>query len=215
MQLPTFVRHRVNSIKDLSNHAPNWGAEIDIRSNVNIPGELHLSHDPWTLGDNFDLWLNAFVKLNISGPLILNTKEDGLESILIEKLQERKITNYFFLDTTPPTLIKYAFGLNIRNFAIRVSQFENVENALLFKDHVDWVWLDCFAGVPVDINILKPILLHFKVCIVSPELQSCQLEDNYLKFLPLVQKAKLICTKSPNFWLNKMLDNNKSREVQY
>ena len=43
---------------------------------------LHLSHDPWVKGEDFESWLRVFRDKGQSGVLILNTKEDGLESWL-------------------------------------------------------------------------------------------------------------------------------------
>ena len=57
-----FLRHRVNSIKDISALEKNWGVEIDLRSTVSSPGALHLSHDPWAQGDDFEAWLKEFKK---------------------------------------------------------------------------------------------------------------------------------------------------------
>ena len=70
-----YVNHRVNKISELELLDNRYGCEIDIRSNVKIPQSLHLSHDPWVAGDSFEEWIELYKKKNMTGPLILNTKE--------------------------------------------------------------------------------------------------------------------------------------------
>ena len=103
---PIFVRHRVNTIAEVASLGAEWGAEIDLRSDVRS-GSLHLSHDPFKPGDGFEPWLEAYRKRGCSGALIVNTKEDGLETSAAELLNRFQIKNYFFLDTTIPTLVRW------------------------------------------------------------------------------------------------------------
>jgi hypothetical protein len=107
---PIFIRHRVNAIADLSRVDPAWGVEIDLRSDVAAPGNIHLSHDPWKRGDDFGPWLDEFKKRGITGPIILNTKEDGLEETLIGAMKQAGIESFFFLDTALPTLVRWTIG---------------------------------------------------------------------------------------------------------
>ena len=62
--------------------------EIDIRSYGN---DLILQHDPFVKGELFNEWIKFFKHKF----LILNVKEEGLES-LIKKMNDLKIKNYFF-----------------------------------------------------------------------------------------------------------------------
>lgn len=194
-----FIKHRVNRIADLSSVKPEWGVEIDLRSVVEAPGALHLSHDPWKRGDDFQEWLAAFKTQKIAGPLILNTKEDGLEETLIELLNAQGIKNYFFLDTAVPTLVRWAAERRRKNFAVRLSSFEGLENVKPFEGLVEWVWVDCFGGAPMPLEPVKRLQGVFKICLVSPELQG-QPVDTISRFFPLGRLSDAICTKRPDLW---------------
>nr|BFD31170.1 hypothetical protein GTC16762_07880 [Pigmentibacter ruber] len=196
-----YVYHRVNKAEDIKKINPSWGVEIDLRSNVKKNGTLHLSHDPWTEGDDFEDWLKIFVNHRIEGPIILNTKEDGLESRVIELLDYYKIENWFFLDTAFPTLVKYTLHKNETRFAIRYSCYEPIESLIPFIGKAQWVWVDCFGGLPVDHDIIKNISKNFKICLVSPELVGKNITD-INNFFNLSKYAKLVCTKDPNFWMS-------------
>src|SRR5690606_21460116 len=147
-----FIRHRINKSEDLRNVLPSEGVEIDLRTSGFQQGEFHLSHDPWKEGEEFRSWLQEFLKRKIKGPLILNTKEDGLEESLIELMESVGITNYLFLDTAFPTLYRYSKTSHAHRFMVRASSVEPIEILKSFKDKVQWVWLDCFEGKPVSLD---------------------------------------------------------------
>lgn len=196
-----FINHRQNSISDLANVPKLNGVEIDLRSNFKNLGKIHLSHDPWQTGDDFEEWLAEYKLQNISGPLILNTKEDGLESRILELLATHKITNYFFLDTPMPTLIKWTHKNNISHFALRVSAYEPVAAILNFEKMANWIWVDCFEGIPMPLEQISILKSKFKICLVSPELQGKELQE-ISKFKELFCLADAVCTKKPEEWLS-------------
>ncbi len=194
MNKPAIIKHRVNTLEQLETHEAHWGAEIDLRTDLNHPQKLHLSHDPWVRGIDFEKWLDKFVEKKISGILILNTKEDGLEAQCTKLLQQKKVSNYFFLDTTIPTLAKLGQA-SPTFFSVRYSKFENLEFALGFKNYAKWVWVDCFDKQPVAADaLLKLKQAGFKLCLVAPELQGGQLEDPKA-FQEIFKMADAICTK--------------------
>jgi hypothetical protein len=195
MNSPYIIKHRVNQISQLAQHDPQLGIEIDLRSLVGERGKIHLSHDAWTQGDDFEVWLDLFSKKKVQGPLILNTKEDGLEERCFDLLAQREITNFFFLDTTIPTLVRLGKSSS-SSFSVRFSRFENLELCFGLKEQAAWVWVDCFDRVPVDVNSLQKLRDHgFKVCLVSPELQGGN-QDDLARFKHLLFYADAICTKS-------------------
>lgn len=196
----SFIKHRVNTIEALKLLEPEFGCEIDLRSNVSTTGEMHLSHDPWQIGDHFKDWIKVYATKGMHGPLILNTKEDGLEAKIIEILNEYKISNYFFLDTTVPTLIKWSLINKNPNFAVRISKYEDQNFALKFKNKINWVWLDCFEGIPPEETWFDQVKANFKICLVSPELQGASLSQ-IEKFKHLKTKVHAICTKEVNQWM--------------
>ncbi len=54
---------------------------------------------------------------------------------------------------------------------MRFSEHEPIEFALAFAGRVDWVWVDCFTRLPLDRESHRRLREHFKICLVSPELQ--------------------------------------------
>ena len=194
-----FIRHRINRIAELGDVNPDCGVEIDLRSDVAAEGTLHLSHEPWKRGDDFTAWLTAFKARKIAGPLILNTKEDGLEERVMEVLSQEGIDHYFFLDTALPTLVRLTSGGRHRKFAVRLSSFEGVEGVRRFQSLVDWVWVDCFGGKPLPADSVAELKGAFRLCLVSPELQG-QPVDAIGGFAELGRLSDAICTKRPDLW---------------
>lgn len=190
------IRHRVNQIDKLKEHDISWGAEVDLRSDVTKPKKIHLSHDAWVKGDDFEQWLDIWVSHKVQGTLILNTKEDGLEEHCLELLSARGITNFFFLDTTIPTLVR--LGKKYRNhFAVRYSSFENLGLAVAMREHATWAWVDCFGREPVTFEEVANLKqAGFKVCLVSPELQGGTVDEKK-NFEDLMAMSDAICTKFP------------------
>jgi len=193
-----YIQHRCNKVADLKGLPTEYGVEIDLRSNVSLKNSLHLSHDPYVAGENFEEWILAFKKAGLQGPLILNTKEDGLEKAAIEIVQKNKIDNFLFLDTTFPTLVK---SESQSKMMLRISKFEPVEHAMLFKGKVPWTWIDCFGGTPMPVSEIKKLKNKFKICLVSPELHGFP-TDTLENFKPLAKLADAVCTKNPELWKN-------------
>ena len=194
-----FIKHRINKIDELNDINPEWGVEIDLRSNPSNDRSIYLHHDPWQKGDSFSDWLDRFNELGISGPIILNTKEDGLEESILGTLREKKVSDYFFLDTAFPTLIHWSLKKNIHDFAIRVSTFEDGDFALKHKDKIDWIWVDCFDCEVLSAEHIEKHFKGIKKCLVSPELQNFSL-DCIGKFSDLANVCDAICTKAPGAW---------------
>jgi hypothetical protein len=194
-----WIKHRVNRIAELSSLDQTWGAEVDLRSVVDKSGVLHLSHDPWNMGDNFEDWLKEFSRLGLRGPLILNTKEDGLESHALKLMKQYNISNFFFLDTALPTLVRWTLRENLSCFALRLSVYEPIEQLEAFKSKAQWIWVDCFDGKPLSVSIVKQLKEYFKICLVSPELQG-QSKEKIKDFSELFAIADAVCTKVPEAW---------------
>jgi hypothetical protein len=195
-----IIKHRINRIADLENVDPSWGVEIDLRSNVAQHKSLHLSHDPWAQGDDFVQWLQVFSARKMSGPIILNTKEDALEQTIVELLERFQLHNWFFLDTALPTLVKWTQKIGEKRFAVRYSCYEKGDAIVPFIGKADWVWVDCFDGIPVETTEVHRLSKDFKVCLVSPELQGRPVSD-ILNFKMLLPDAHAVCTKQPAEWL--------------
>ena len=192
-----FIFHRRNTVSELLATDSKYGIEVDIRSEGD---RLIIHHDPYVAGESFDEWINAYRH----GTLILNVKEEGLESRLIALMQSNGITDYFFLDQSFPFLVKWSKAGEHR-CAVRVSEFESIETALTLAGKVDWIWVDCFTYFPLseqDARQLKDA--GFKLCLVSPELQGRDANVEIPQLASLLKDrnivADAVCTKRPDLW---------------
>ena len=69
------------------------------------------------------------------------------------------------------------------------------------KNRIDWVWIDCFSRLPIDINSYKKLKeLNLKLCLVSPELQQQEEKINEYRDFLFSNGIKLdaICCKIKN-----------------
>jgi hypothetical protein len=192
-----FIFHRRNTIAELQATPKKYGVEVDIRSDS---GRLMIHHDALVKGENFEDWLKHYEH----GTLILNVKEEGLETHLIEIMKQHQISDYFFLDQSFPFLIKWS-NLGEHHCAVRVSEFESIESALTLAGKIDWVWVDCFTRFPLTGGDAKKLQeAGFKLCIVSPELQGRSAEIEIPQLAALLReyliKPEAICTKKPEMW---------------
>lgn len=192
-----LISHRRNTLAELIDTPLKYGVEVDIRS---FGEQLIIHHDPYVIGELLDDWIAAFRH----GTLILNVKEEGLESRLTALMELHSINDYFFLDQSFPFLVKSARA-GERRCAVRVSEFESVESALTLAGKVGWVWVDCFTQFPLsekDGRRLKDA--GFKLCMVSPELQGRNADSEIPKLAKLLAErgiaADAICTKRPDLW---------------
>lgn len=193
-----IIKHRVNRIAELYTVDQTWGVEVDLRSDVNRSGKIHLSHDPWSRGDDFEDWLSEFCNLKIAGPILLNTKEDGLEEHVMRLLKARSLENFAFLDTAFPTLVRWVLKRGESRFAVRLSKYEPLAMANAFLGKVDWIWLDCFDGDPWMDCEFEFLSRHSRICLVSPELQGA--EEKFGLFANVLPLVDAICTKKPESW---------------
>ena len=192
-----IISHRRNTVSELLATDTKYGVEVDIRSERD---RLIIHHDPCKVGESFDEWINAYQH----GTLILNVKEEGLESRLIGLMQSKGITDYFFLDQSFPFLVKWSKAGEHR-CAVRVSEFESIETALTLSGKVDWVWVDCFTKFPLsDDDAVRLRNAGFKLCLVSPELQGRDAEIEIPALVSLLREQNIesdaVCTKRPDLW---------------
>ncbi len=194
--MPSFIKHRINTIAEVNELGPGLGAEIDLRTYLN---EIILRHDPYGTGDSLAGYLKAWAKKKDRGTLILNTKEDQLEAKALEMLRHENITDFFFLDTTLPSTVKLAVREKMPKLAIRVSEYEPPEAALKFAGLADWVWLDCFSGTPPSRATLAALKAKFRLCLVSPELHAYP-KEIWGPFYEIASDVDAVCTKDPQSW---------------
>lgn len=189
-----IIRHRINTIDELQ--VSDLGVELDIRD---MGDQLVLCHDPfiWTY-QNFEEYLKVYPN---KGTMILNIKSEGVEYKVKDLMDKYKISNYFFLDSTVPMIYKLN-KLGEYNCAIRFSELESLENLKLLKGN-KWVWVDCFSKFMLSKEIEETIhKLGYKICLVSPELQSRKEDIDIYKSIIKSEKIKIdaVCTKFPEKW---------------
>ena len=161
MNKSNLIVHRVNSIEILNSIDRALGCEIDIRTDGS---KLILNHNPFKKGDNLVDYLDEYHH----GTLVLNIKETGIESIVLKEVQKRNIKSYFLLDVEMPYLIK-AFMKNEKKLAVRFSEYEPIENMVVFKNKFNWIWVDSITKVPITDENFQTIN-KFNVCVVCPSL---------------------------------------------
>jgi hypothetical protein len=189
-----YVAHRVNCIELLLKTKAHWGIEIDVRS---YDDSLILEHDPFTQGERMLDWLEHYR----NSLLIVNVKEEGLEKFVTKLLGDKAISNYFFLDQSFPSMMRYMKEENCQ-VAARISDVECIETAI--TTDALWTWLDSHSG---DWNYLSSTIPRLKsagkkTCLVSPELQGRFHLKEYenLLYYCANNKVDAICSKFPSAW---------------
>ena len=187
-----FTAHRINTIKKLKKIPFYCGVEVDVREKNN---NLILAHDPFKSGERLDNFLNHYDHKFI----ILNIKAEGLEKKVFRLLEKKKIDNFFFLDSSFPFIHKLSKTLT-KNFAIRSSDYEHPKTLMQFKNHVNWIWLDCFENFTISIYTIKKLVtLNYKICIVSPSLHNRKISNKDKSFFKKLKKNNIkidmVCEK--------------------
>ena len=189
-----IFQHRINTSEGLLNTLTEYGIELDLRPNGN---DIILHHDPFVGGESFEDFLQNY---NHSG-IILNTKAEGMEQRLVQLMDKYNVSDYFFLDLSLPFLIKTVKN-GCKKVAVRFSEYEPIEFVSKFEGLAEWVWIDCFSSNILDSNNYNYLKKHFKICIVSPELQGHPIEwisdfkNQFANF-----EIDAVCTKKPLLWL--------------
>ena len=188
-----YIRHRINTVKDLKTVSNDMGIELDIRYEGD---KLILHHDPFVTGELFEDLLKEYNHKMI----ILNVKTEGIEDEVLRLLKKYNVKDYFFLDVSFPALIKLTRA-GEKNIAIRFSEYEPMEQCMSVKSMVNWVWVDCFTKLPLDDKVYKELKSNFKICLVSPELQKHS-TDKIKEFKTIIKNYEIdaICTKVPDVW---------------
>lgn len=188
-----YIAHRINTSRQLLELPVEYGVELDLRDRAD---RLILQHDPFLDGEDFDDYLSRYRH----GLMILNIKSERIEHRVLESIRAAGVTQYFFLDCSFP-MIRTLLREGERRIAVRFSEFEPVESALALAGQVDWVWVDCFNALPLDDRSYTLLKRHFKLCIVSPELQGRSISTiaEYRRQLA-PYPIDAVCTKRPDLW---------------
>jgi hypothetical protein len=186
----------VNTVKKLSAIAKEFGVEIDLRSQKN---KIYLHHDPYKNGELFSKWVKSYNHKLI----VLNVKEEGLETKIIKILKKANIKNYFFHDQSFSTLIKTS---KFTKVSVRTSEYEKLSSTKTLFKKIKWIWVDHFTKFSLGKNLYKELKKNkIKICIVSPELINNKKIIKKIKFIKkIINKNNFIinavCTKNVNLW---------------
>lgn len=187
-----YIAHRINTRDQLADVPTEYGVELDLRDHGD---DLILQHDPFTGGERFEDYLAEYRH----GLMILNIKSERIEHRVLEMIQGT-VEDYFFLDSSYP-MIRTLCQQGESKIAVRFSEYEPIESALALAGDVQWAWIDCFTKMPLTDETYDQLKAHFKLCIVSPELQGRSVEtiaDYAASLSPYPVDA--ICTKRPDLW---------------
>lgn len=203
-----YISHRINCASQLRELPREYGIEVDLRD---LGDRIVMQHDPYVEDsvENFETLLNEYAH----GTIILNIKSERIEEKVQGLLRERGIENYFFLDSSFP-MIRTLVAQGESRFAVRYSEFEPIEYAMSLADSVEWVWVDCFNRLPLDQQTVERLAEHFKICLVSPELQKHRL-DRIGEFAEQIRGMPIdaICTKRPDLWKHCIANENYARRA--
>ncbi len=191
-----IIKHRVNSSLKLKKISKAYGVEIDLRSHKN---NIYLHHDPFKKGELFSSWIKNFNHKLI----VLNVKEEGLESKILKILRDNKITNFFFHDQTFSSLLK---NKNKTKVSIRFSEYEDLKKTNELFNQIKWLWIDNFTEIKLEKKFYSFLRRKkVKICLISPELVRKKRINEIPKLISYLKKNKFnidaICTKNPKLWI--------------
>jgi hypothetical protein len=170
-----------------------YGIEIDLRDHGD---RLILQHDPFMDGEDADTLFEKYQHKT----LILNVKSERIEARVLELIKKHNIVDFFFLDSSIPMIVSLANTGETR-MAVRFSEYETIETVLNFAGKVDWVWVDCFSKLSINLDQFTRLKnAGFRTCLVSPELQGRPDEIELYKKILAQESIKFdaICTKLAN-----------------
>ena len=190
------VRHRVNTRAELGGVPIEQGVEIDLRCD---DGVLRVRHDAVGGGEPLDHWLVGYRH----ALLVVNVKEEGLESLVLAALALAGVTAFFFLDQSVPFLVRTVRGGEGR-CAVRVSELEGVTLAERLAGQARWIWLDCFlGGPPVGDDVVRRLRASgYGICLVSPELHDPARASEIPAMRAFAERTGIdaVCTKRGEGW---------------
>ena len=188
-----YITHRVNTVDQLKRVPPACGVEVDLRDSGK---RLILQHDPFGNGEDFETFMKSFRHSFI----ILNVKSERIEPRVIQIMRNAGVQDYFFLDCSFP-MIRHLIMQGESKIAVRFSEFEPLENAMALAGQVKWVWVDCFTKLPLSDDSYRQLKAHFKLCVVSPELQGRDISE-IPAFMEALQTYPVdaVCTKRVDIW---------------
>lgn len=188
-----IIEHRVNKLDASIANNIYGGIEIDVRAYGN---KIICSHDPFLDGEE----LSKILDLYKNKKIIVNLKETGLVEFIESRYNSKNELDLIYLDTGTPEIENT--NIHKKTF-LRISEFEKY-NETQFTKKFEWIWLDSFNTFWFDKKFFKELLTKYKICLVSPELQSKNVDsisDFKQHLFDYQLTPDLVCTKNPESWL--------------
>lgn len=150
-----------------------FGTETDVRD---FNGKLVISHDiPRKEEISLEEFFQIFISYDITLPLALNIKSDGLQEPLMNLIKKYNIQNYFVFDMSVPDALGYL--KKEMNVYTRQSEYEQVPS---FYSASKGIWLDEFLSNWITKDKIQNHIDNNKsICIVSPELHQRSYKDEW------------------------------------
>ncbi len=165
MLIVMLVAHRINCLDTLKALPPDTPIEFDVRES---DYECTIRHDAFTPGYSLVSFL-PYLKTRFC---IVNVKCEGIEKHILDLFKLYGIENFMLLDCSIPMIHKLTQQGESR-LAVRWSEYESIDSVLPWAGKVQWIWVDCFTKYPLTKQTVDKVTeLGFKLCLVSPELQS-------------------------------------------
>ena len=176
-----------------------FGFETDIRD---FNGQLVISHD---ISDADCPLLEEVLRLvtlrDVSQPIALNIKADGLQVLLGDILRQFQLADVFVFDMSVPDALVYLTQRDATDRPLYkvFTRFSEYEPQPAFLQQADGVWLDGLK----DLRLTSARIEHFAarkaVCVVSPELHGRDHLDAWetCKRAPSFMARGILCTDYP------------------
>ena len=168
-----------------------FGTETDFRD---LDGDIVISHDPPRAGA---MRAADFLALlgDLSLPIAVNVKADGLAAGLAEMARRAALRNWFVFDmSVPDTLEQLRVGNPV---FCRLSEYE-ADGPLTRR--AAGIWLDAFENIWYNADLVRALLSRGqRVCVVSAELHGREPATQWAMLRDLAGAPNLmICTDRPD-----------------
>jgi hypothetical protein len=172
-----------------------FGTEADFRD---FNRSLVISHDPPGFGAlSANKFFQSLALRDLSLPVALNVKADGLQGILKDEIDRYGIENYFLFDMAVPDAI-----LSIKKGLRVFTRQSDVEAHPCFYEEAAGVWMDAFKDdkwLTADV-IQRHLGSGKQVCVVSPELHGrdhMPFWERMINSTVVNQPGVMLCTDFP------------------
>jgi hypothetical protein len=187
-------------VQGLASLDPRYGVEVDLRS---YGSRVVVTHEAFEDGEDFESWIRGYRH----AMLILNVKEEGLESAVYRSIASLDLSQTFLLDQSFPNFVREQQTWS-KCSAVRVSDIESIETVKNVGHLLSpgWIWIDSFSGMwdHLEEALEAGKSLGFRTCLASPELHGREIPEEMLRLHEALQRSgkrlDAVCTKNLSDW---------------